>query len=534
MKHATTILSIALLVAGCSGSTSSTKTPSSPLIPKNAITTVEQVRGANPPKPADVLIAAGPEVARPPFNFNAEDEQFLSDVEHGAFNFMWNVVSDKSGMVVDRTSAKARNFVSVGGVGFQLPAICIGVDRGFITRAQGEERCLSILRTLRDNPKNRKFGMLYHYLDGSTGGQPKDSWEYAAGSVDAALFYAGAITAGMYFGGEVRQIADQLYAECDWSKFYITDINTPMGKGRKMEPYDLNKFSLAWTPNDKNNPTGDGVFHPYFWLDSGSEHRLVAFLGVCATKPEHRTPPESYYNLRRMVGVYDGLQPMVYLPYSGATFIQFFSNCWIDYGSIGPDNPSAFGVDRRARVDWWENSRRHVEMHRKYALDNPKGLPTLGVDAWGLTACDIKGGYGVPGVNPEHVTLPGERANFDYATEDVRIEPGDGTLAPYGSGSCIMFEPKAALASLKYYRSLKAGDGSPLLWRDPVSGGFGFQDSFNLGKNFVAEDCLAIDQGPLIIAIENARTGLIWKLFHSHPAIQEGMKRLGLSRATSK
>jgi len=530
MKQRRISLLILALIAGCSGQNAAPKAGEGPHSKGPAPTPLARLRETPPPAPEQVVISSPPGVPRPPFVFSAEDERFLTEVQHGAFNFLWDAVAEKSGMVVDRTSAKARNFVSVGGVGFQLSALCIGVERGFITKDQGRERALSILRTLRDNPTNRKFGLMYHYLDGSTGGQPKDSWEYCAGTIDAALFYAGAISAGMYFGGEVRQIADELYDQCDWSQFYLTDASKPMREARAIPPQDLNKFSLGWVPKDKAKPQGEGGFIPYFWTDSGSEHRLVAFLAVCAPMAEHRTPPQTYYNLRRIVGAYGDIGPMVYLPYSGATFIHFFSNCWIDYGAIGVDDPSAFGIARRARVDWWENSRRHVEMHRRFAYDNPKRLPTLGVDAWGLTASDVKGGYAVPGINPTHILLAGERANLDYATEDVRIEPGDGTIAPYGSGSCIMFEPKAAVASMRYYHSLKGPDGSPLVWRDPQSGGYGFMDAFNLGNGWVGKDCLAIDQGPLIIAIENARTGLIWNLFHSHPAIQAGMKRMGLQR----
>ncbi len=519
-----------LLIAGCSGNSVPGRSDAPARSFGPAPTPLARLRESSPPRPEQVVISSPEGVERPPYTFNAEDDRFLTEVQHGAFNFLWDAVAQKSGMVVDRTSAKERNFVSVGGVGFQLSALCIGVERGFITKDQGRERALSILRTLRDNPTNRKFGLLYHYLDGSTGGQPKDSWEYCAGTIDAALFYAGAISAGMYFGGEVRQIADDLYAQADWSQFYFADANKPLREPRAIPPQDLNKFSLGWVPKDKAQPQGDGGFIPYFWTDSGSEHRLVAFLAVCAPKPEHRTPPQTYYNLRRMVGAYDDIGPMVYLPYSGATFIHFFSNCWIDYGAIGVDDPGAFGVDRRARVDWWENSRRHVQMHRRFAFDNPKKLPSLGADAWGLTASDIKNGYAVPGVNPKHILLSGEKANLDYATEDVHIEAGDGTLAPYGSGSCIMFDPKAAVASMRFYRSVKAPDGSPLVWRDPASGGYGFLDAFNLGSGWVGKDCLAIDQGPLIIAIENARTGLIWNLFHSHPAIRQGMERLKLER----
>ena len=121
----------------------------------------------------------------------------------------------------------------------------------------------------------------------------------------------------------------------------------------------------------------------------------------------------------------------------------------------------------------------------------------------------------------------------DYAVFDPKDDYGDGTIAPYGAGSCIMFSPDAALAALRYARSLKGPDGQPLVWRDAgprgETGEFGFRDAFNLGTNWVAPDCVAIDQGPLMLAIENARSGLVWKLFERAPSSQRSMKELGLS-----
>src|SRR5262249_41692852 len=83
-------------------------------------------------------------------------------------------------------------------------------------------------------------------------------------------------------------------------------------------------------------------------------------------------------------------------------------------------------------------------------------------------------------------------------------------LAPYAAGCAVMFDPSKAVAALRYYKSLKDSKGQPLMWRDPKAGGYGFQDSVNLGKMWVAKDCVAIDQGPLVLAIENARSGRAW------------------------
>src|SRR5205814_9989365 len=102
----------------------------------------------------------------------------------------------------------------------------------------------------------------------------------------------------------------------------------------------------------------------------------------------------------------------------------------------------------------------------------------------------------------------------------------EGTVAPYAAGTAIMFTPRESLAALRAFRALKDEHGKPLVWRDPADGGYGFADSFNLDQKFVSDDYIGIDQGPLLLGIENARTGLVWKLFMKCPIVRDGLKRL--------
>jgi len=479
-----------------------------------------------PVEPAKVTIQAPANTPRPPFRFAADDEQFLDEVQHATFDYFWRTASPKTGMVPDRTSQPT---VSVAGVGFQLSALPIGVERGWVTRDEARQRALLILKSLSANPDNRKAGLFYHFIDPDTAGQPAAAYEHAVSTVDSALLFSGVITASSYFGGQVAEVGDQLVLDADWS-FFVARKDDPRIRGGPPAPYETGFLSLSWRPDDPAKPSGEGKLSPYYWLDSGDEHRLVMFLAACAPDPAHRVQPQRYYQLRRQLGSYKDTGPFVWFPYSGALFTFFFAHCWIDYSAMGPDNPAANGVPNRARVDWWENSRRAVRMHRRKAIENPTGAPTLGPNAWGLTASDVPDGYGVPGLFPERLPLLNERPGFDYAVFDAKDDFGGGTIAPYGAGSSIMFEPAAAIVALRHYRSLRRPDGAALVWRDPSSGGFGFQDSFNLGRGWVSADYVAIDQGPLILAIENARTGLIWRLFHSHPFVQGGMDRLGLVR----
>lgn len=496
-----------------------------------------------PAAPPAQAITSPADVKRPPFRFSAEDEQFLDEVQRAAFRYLWETGDPSNGMPPDRLSEPT---VSVAGVGFLLSALPIAVERQWVTRAQAEERALLVLRTLAKHPEIRKAGLFQHYLDGKTGGMhPAKNLEHVVSTIDSALLFAGMLTVSSYFNGEVAMLADGMFAEADWKFFQ---------GGDEAKPYERGFISLGWKPKDKANPAGEGARLPYYWADSGCEHRLTTFLAVCAPNETHRIDPAVYYKLRRQQGNYafrgkpselpadleKQTGTVAWFPFSGSLFVNTFSHLWIDYAAIGVDNPASFGVENRIPTDWWENSRRMTTLHRLKAIENPKHLPTFGVDAWGLTASDYPKGYLVAGVYPDAIAMPTSKPNWDYSTFRAKDDFGDGTIAPYGAGCAILFQPDAAMRAMRYYRSLTRPDHSLLAWRDPTKpvaegGGFGFVDAFNLkgpdGKPWAAKDYLAIDQGPLLLAIENARTGNVWRWFHRHPYVMAGTERLGLHPA---
>ena len=486
--------------------------------------------GSEDPNAADpetVVIAAGDDAQKPPFDFSPEDDAFLDEIQRQSFRYLWEAVSPDTGMVYDRSSSRV---VSVAGVGFQLSAFPIGVERGWITEDEGRARAVQILRALLDQPLNRKAGLFYHFINDTDTGPYRVGTELVVSTVDSALLFAGAITAAAYFEGEVAELTDTMLADADWSFFVIEGTDTASD----------GHVTLGWRPDADEDPIGPGSLLPYVWLDSGDEHRLVAFLAACAPNETHRLGAEHYYGLRRALGEYADIGPMVWFPYSGALFTAFFAHCWIDYAAMGPDNPAAFGVERRSQVDWWENSRRLTRLHQVKAEENPAGVPTLGPNAWGLTASDVRTGYGVPGVFPTPIPMRGAERNRDVAGYLPDDNYGDGTVAPYGAGSAIMFDPNRALAALRHYRSLTGPDGQPLVWKGEAEDEFGFRDAYREAvaasgdqpaeKAWIADDYVAIDQGPMTLAIENARTGLVWNLFASYPAIEDGMARLRLTR----
>ncbi len=439
--------------------------------------------------PAEI-VAAGP-AARA--TFTAEDERLLNEIQHGAFLYFWRVVGQPAGLVKDRLEAPV---ASSAAVGFQLSSLPIGVERGWITRAEGAARAEQVLRALIERKDNRKFGVYLHFPDHNTAGPSKVGYEVLASTVDHALLTAGAIPAATYFGGDVARLVDRLIAETNWKAFEVT----PEGF-----------LSMGFRPKNLADITGDGQLLEHKWWNASDEERLVYFLAVGNPDPAHAVDPAVYYRLNRTVERHGEMEPFV-VSWPGTLFTYFFSHCWIDYGRLGADDPQRFGVDG-PRVDWFENSRRAMLTHRARCIEQAARYRTLGPDRWGLSACAARDGYIVPSIQP----------NLRDADEFF-----EGTIAPYAAGSAIMFTPKESLAALRAFRELKDASGRPVVWRDPASGGYGLVDSFNLDQGFSSTDYVGIDQGPLLLGIENARTGLIWRLFHEHPTVRRSVARLQL------
>jgi len=426
-----------------------------------------------------------------PFQFSADDQKLLEEVQHGAFLFFWNEVGAPAKLAKDRVKAPV---ASIASVGFQLSSLPIGVEHGWITRAQGAERAAIVLRSLIERDDNKYRGIYIHFPDHNTGGPSDSGYEKVASTVDTALLIAGAIPAGEYFGGDVAKLVDRLVADADWHAY----SQGPDGF-----------ISMGWRPEKLENIAGKGEFLKWDWHDAADEERLIYFLAAGAPDADHAVDPATYYKLRRPMKRYQDMAPYV-VSYPGGLFTYFFSQCWIDYRSLAADDPAAFGVDA-PRVDWFENSRRAVLTHRRRCIDNADKFKTLAEDRWGLSACVGKSGYIVPKIRP------------NTSEKDEWFE---GTVAPYAAASSIMFTPKESMAAIRAFRTLTDGSDKLAAWHDIADGGYGLVDAFNLDQDYKADDYVGIDQGPLLLAIENARTGLIWRLFMRHSSSQRAAERL--------
>lgn len=452
-------------------------------------------------------------IAATNYDFSEADNALLDEIQQGCFKFLWDEVGDPVPLVKDRLTNNEVS--SLAGVGFQLSSLPIGIERGWITKEQGEQRALKILRAITERKDNKKFGVYLHYVDLNTGGMHNSRGaQVMVSTVDHALLQAGAMAAAVYFGGEVNALVDQIVQQANWKKFEV-----PLNENiRKNKSGEAEKFvSFGWRPEpEKPDLSAPGNFRPWSWYKASDEELIVTFLAVGSPEPEYAVEPEMYYRLHRVIKQHDRMRPHV-VSWGGQAFTYFFAHCWIDYRRFGTDDPYAFGVEQTP-VDWFENSRRALLTHRQRCVESADQFKTFSENRWGMSpAADInhegKIGYIVQSIRPSME----DRDNFC-----------GGTVTPYAAGSAIMFTPKHSLAALRAFRNLKDSDGNYVVWRAFDEGGYGLLDSFNLDRTDRqgTPDYLSIDNGPMLLAIENARTGLIWNLFMQHPSAKLAVERL--------
>lgn len=419
------------------------------------------------------------------------DDEFLNLVEEKTFRYFLDFADPDTGLVQDR--ATFNDLASVSATGFGLAALCVGAERGWITRAEAARRAELTLNTLLSGKQGPEpdgcmgyRGFFYHFLD------PKTGLRKGAGSelspVDTALLMMGVLTCREYFSDipAITTLADQLYSRIEWD--WMLDPK-------------VNQFNLAWSPEqvdkDKNKGKSRQGFTPGHWDYYTDEVMLISLLAIGS--PSHKVAPDVFYSWKRErghCGSYDFIRS-----WNGSLFINFFAHVWLDLRKLGPDHHP------NTPVDWWYNSLQAVRANRQFCMDNAattggnaSGYRTYGDTSWGLTACEgpdrVYRAYGAP-----------QAREMDYTS--------DGTIAPYGAGASILFTPAESIAALKHYFS----DAD--LW----SYRFGFSDAYNLdykgGQNepWYHHNYFGIDQGPMLLAIENYRSGLIWKLLEHNDSI---------------
>ena len=403
------------------------------------------------------------------------DSAFLDLVQRTAFDFFWVEANSSNGLIKDRSASGAP--CSIASVGFGLTAICIAIDHNWITRQAGRDRVLTALKTFWEKPQGRDAqgyigykGFFYHFLDMNTALR---TWTSELSSIDSALLLAGILYAKQYFT-ESDSLEGKIRALSD-SIYYRVD----WAWMRNFMP----GLAMEWTPERGFRGAWSGY----------NEAMIMNILGLGS--PTHPAPASiwTFWISTYTWGTQYGYSYVNFPPLFG----HQYSHCWIDFRDIQDD------YMKRKGIDYFENSRRATLAARAYAIANPGGFAGYGENVWGITACDGPNGYRARGAPP--------------AQDD------DGTIAPTAAGGSMAFTPEESIAALRYmYNTYKNQ-----IWMK-----YGFRDAFNLTQNWWGPDVIGIDEGPIIVMIENFRSGRVWDLFMQNPDIQRGLEKAGFKIIT--
>ena len=419
-------------------------------------------------------------------------EKALDTLQRDTFGYFLDETNRANGLVPDSTRDGAPS--SITAVGFALAAYAVGAERGFITRADALERTLTTLRWFWNSPQGEDRdatgyrGFFYHFLDMQTG-RRANACELS--TIDTTFLIAGALAAAAYFDRdanderEIRTLADALYRRMDWQWAQNGGVTVVH----------------AWTP--------EGGFFNARW-EGYNEAILLYVLGLGS--PTHPLPEESYaawtrtYRWKTLYG-----QEMLY---GGSLFIHQLSHMFIDFRGIHD------AYMRERGIDYFENSRRATYAHQAYAIRNPKGFVGYGEHCWGITASD--------GPGPATRRIDGiARRFYDYTARGIPYGPDDGTIAPWAAVASLPFAPEIVLPQMRY-----VDDTYP-----HVMSRYGLKCSFNatftdgpLGASvWHSQRYFGLDQGPVVLMIENHRSQFMWNVMKRCPYLVTGLRRAGFA-----
>lgn len=413
------------------------------------------------------------------------DEALMTLVQERTFRYFWDGAEPNSGMARERYHVDEpqgdRHVVTTGGSGFGIMALIVGVERGFITRAQGVERLTRIVGFL--ETADRFHGVWPHWLNGETGRvQPFSARDDGADLVETAFLVQGLLTARQYLlRGDAAEQAlaariDTLWrgVQWDWHRKGGEDVlywhwspTQGWAINHAIRGYDETHITYVLAAASPTHPIPPEVYHRGWARDGAIRH-----------------PAHSQYG-HRLALRHNGAEQ-----YGGPLF-------WAHYSYLGLD-PRGLGDDYAD--DYFAHHRAHTLINRQWCINNPNGYRGYGPGAWGLTASYTRtesGGVGYRAHRPGADT---------------------GVIAPTAALGSFPYTPEESMAAMRHFYEAHGRE----LW-----GPFGFYDAFSPHFAWYPKRYLAIDQGPIVVMIENHRTGLLWELFMSAPEVKDGLRRLG-------
>ncbi|MEP7355676.1 MAG: glucoamylase family protein [Anaerolineales bacterium] len=386
-----------------------------------------------------------------------------------SFDFFWEQANTQAGspgygLIRDRWPG-AEGIASIASVGFGLTAYVVGVEKGYITREQGLERASGTLDTLLG--MERTEGFYYHFVNQATG---QRAWKSEVSTIDTSILVMGVLAAGQYFGGEVAQKAEKIYAGINWPWFFDEQ------KGM---------FYMAYRPENAADKRYEGHWDYY-------AEQLMLYV-LAAGSDTHPIDDATYYGFTRHTSSFGGGPKFIH-SWFGSIFTYQYSHAWIDFKPY---------TDKQG-VNWFDNSVSASLAQYEFAVEVDDQYETIGPLAWGLTASDGPDGYnGLYGAPPSGSNDSAHRV--------------DDTLAPSGAIGSIIFTPQQAEQAMQNYYSLER-----------VKGRYGFVDAYNLTRNWFDTDVIGIDKGVTVLMLANYQNDTVHAVMMRNPHILRGLSRLGL------
>jgi len=451
------------------------------------------------------------------------DDQMLDLVSQRSFYYFLDFTDDL-GFALDRSTFS--DIVSVGTIGFQLTAYCVGHERGWADRDGLEKRVLTILQNLKKLPMGPEAdisqagyrGFYYHFLAANAGTRKDSHVELSL--YDTALLMYGVLTCQEYFPNnkEIQALCRELSERVEWD-WFVDHAQGP----------HANQYFLSWMPG----PTKSGTFYNH--VDGQTDEALMVDLLALGSRT-HPVSFATYVARSRVFASYPREDPeKIMVTWKGSMFNYFFASCWLDFHARGQDRHPTLPCNL------WENARLAILANRQFCIDHSTNrvgtvgghYATYGENAWGLTACDnlvAPASHYISEYFP-FGALPSEE-NARMGTKALQV----GTVPVYGAASSINFAPKEAIAALRHYFEI------PELWSQT----FGFGDAFSLDPHYIGKvwdangnpqvfyadylngpwinhTTMGINVGPMLLAIDNYRSGMIWKLMAKNPQLNAGL-----------
>ncbi len=420
------------------------------------------------------------------------DDAFLEDLSQRCFRYFWEQTDPQTGITRGRSRADAspypaerRDVGSTGDTGFGITAMCIGAERGWITREQARDRVRATLATYADGPAANEHGWFYHWINIKTGARTAAQYDVAQFGVressgsrrqfsevsvsDSTWLIAGALTARQYFSDDpvIVKRATQIYERVDY---------------RWMRGVHPTLLAMSWSPEDG---WSERHYERYDQLP------CMYLLGIGAPAG-HALAPESWYAWERNPNQYKEFK---YIGTSGLWTYQY-PLAWFDLRNRREAKGS--------RLNYFQNSTIATRAHRAFCVDLAAKFPGYSENIWGVTASLSKTGYKAWGGPPSHGKI-------------------DGTVVPCAAAGSLMFTPDISLPAL---RAMKERFG------EKIYGRYGFTDAFHPTTGWVSEDVIALNTGITLLSAENLRSGNLWKWFMANPETKRALELAELQPST--